>query len=92
MCIEDIKEKLHYALLNEGILIDDEDMNIAEYIPDSLAFVSLIVQIECQFDVELPEEILNWEQIGSINSLSFYMKDLLINNSLPLSIKEDKVF
>ena len=58
MSIEEIKEKLHYALINEGIYVDDDDMMIAEYIPDSLAFASLIVQIECQFDIELPDEIL----------------------------------
>lgn len=90
MSIEEIKEKLHYALINEGIYVDDDDMMIAEYIPDSLAFASLIVQIECQLDIELPDEILNWEKIGSVNSLSFYLNELIHaipDNSKPNNIE-----
>lgn len=89
MSIDMIKERIHYALINEGIYVDDDDMMISEYIPDSLIFVSLIVQIECQFDIELPDEILNWEKIGTVNSLSFYLHELLstsITNSPPNNI------
>ncbi len=88
MCFSEIKEKLHYALLNEGIFIDDDDMDIVEYIPDSLAFVALIVQIECKFNIELPDEMLNWERMGSVNSLSLYLQDLLNSDSEQLNISE----
>ncbi len=89
MSIEEIKEKLRYALLNEGIYVDDDDMLISEYVLDSLSFISLIVQIESQFDIELPEEILNWERLGTINSLSLYLKSLLSNDPEPHDIQEE---
>lgn len=77
MEINEIREKLHYALINEGIYVDDDDVLISEYISDSIAFVSLIVQIECQFDVAMPDEILDFERLGSVNSLCVYISDLI---------------
>lgn len=85
MSIQKIREKLHFALINEGIYVDDDDMMISEYLPDSLAFVSLIVQIECQLDIELPDEIINWKKLGSVNSLTLYLNELIRTNSAPNS-------
>lgn len=81
MSIEEIREKLHFALINEGIYVDDDDMMISEYILNSFAFVSLIVQIECQFDIELPDEILVWEKLGSVNSLTLYLNEFIHANA-----------
>lgn len=81
MSIQEIREKLRFALINEGIYVDDDDAGISEYLPDSLAFVSLIVQIECQLDIELPDEIINWEKLGSVNSLTLYLDELIRANA-----------
>lgn len=77
MSADTIKEKIHYSLINEGIYVDDDDMMISEYLPDSLTFVSLIVQLEGQLDMELPDEILDWEKIGTVNSLTVYLYELM---------------
>lgn len=77
MDIDEIKEKLHYSLTNAGIYVDNDDELISDYIPDSIVFVSLIVQIECQLDIELPDEIMDFERLGSVNSLSIYIHSLM---------------
>lgn len=67
---EEIKDKLHQAFLNKGILVDDDDMEIREYIADSLEFITLIIEIETVLDIEFPDVLLNLDAIGTINSLA----------------------
>lgn len=72
---EDIKDKLHQAFLNKGILIDDDDLEIREYIADSLEFITLIIEIETVLDIEFPDVLLNMDAIGTTNSLAAALLD-----------------
>ena len=51
-------------------MIDDDEIDIREYIPDSITFVTLIIEIETILDIEFPNELLTYERIGTIDSLS----------------------
>lgn len=44
-----------------------EDINLQQYIEDSFSFINFIVGIEERFNVELPDELLSYETIQSLN-------------------------
>lgn len=52
-----------------GIFIDDKNVLLQEYIPDSLTFVSIVISIEEEFDIELPDDLLLIDHLGTFNSL-----------------------
>lgn len=74
---DEIKDKIKYALINEGIYVNNDDEMISDYIADSISFVSLIVQIECQLDIDIPDEVLSYERLGSVNSLAAFVETLI---------------
>ena len=65
----DIRTKLLECLDELGILIDSEeqDINLQEYIIDSLQFISFILAIEQKLNIEMPDEMLLYEKIESFN-------------------------
>ena len=65
-----IKDGILQAFTNKGLVIDDEDIELKDYIPDSLTFVTLIIEIETILDMEFPNELLTFERLGTINSLT----------------------
>ncbi len=74
-----IKDGILQAFTNKGLVIDDEEIELKDYIPDSLTFVTLIIEIETILDMEFPNELLTFERLGTINSLTeaLYGKDRL---------------
>ena len=60
MSYEDVKEKMLMALDEIGIIVDStqEDFDLQEYIIDSLSFISFIVNLEQQLDIEIPDDML----------------------------------
>lgn len=64
-------KNIQNALSNIGILIDeetiDEDIDLTEYILDSLQFVSFIIELENELNIELPVEVLQYDKIRSLN-------------------------
>lgn len=65
-----VKQGILQAFTNKGLMIDDDEVDIREYIPDSITFVTLIIEIETILDIEFPNELLTYERIGTIDSLS----------------------
>lgn len=69
-----------------GIFIDDKNVLLQEYIPDSLTFVSIVISIEEEFDIELPDDLLLIDHLGTFNSLweriyFDFLKDSTSNDS-----------
>lgn len=69
-----------------GIFIDDKNVLLQEYIPDSLTFVSIVISIEEEFDIELPDDLLLIDHLGTFNSLweriyVDFLKDSTSNDS-----------
>lgn len=73
----DVKLKIHSAFINKGIYIDNDDMPLEEYIIDSITFVTLIIEIESVLDIEFPDELLSVNSLGTINTLSETLLDII---------------
>lgn len=77
MEIEQILLKLNEVYNENGILVDNPDDMIVEYIPDSVIFISIIIGIEEAFDIELPDELLIIENLGTTTNLAQRLLELL---------------
>lgn len=71
-----IESELVEIAEENGILIDDFEMSIMEYIPDSITFITFIVAIEEKFDIEMPDDFLLIEKFGSIKELATVINDI----------------
>lgn len=71
-------EKILEGIFEEnGVFIDDKSILIADYLPDSLTFVNIIIGIEEAFNIELPDEMLLIENLGTFESLLANISHLL---------------
>ena len=56
---------------NMGIMVsmesESEDVDLTEYILDSMQFISFIVELERELNIEFPDEFLLYENIRSLN-------------------------
>lgn len=56
---------------NMGIIVsmdsEFEDVDLTEYILDSMQFISFITELEQELNIELPNEYLLYENIRSLN-------------------------
>ncbi|MEF9958762.1 phosphopantetheine-binding protein [Niameybacter sp.] len=78
--IELIREKSYEVLGSIGIYIDKdidtEDLDLREYIADSLEFMSMIIAFEDKFEISFPTEVLNFESIASFNTFLSVIEEL----------------
>lgn len=73
MTIELVREKLQEALKNVGIELDyteGQDLNLQDYIEDSLQYITAVVEIENALDIDLPDELLVFDSLVSFHSFS----------------------
>ena len=73
MTIETVREKLQEAFKNVGIIftvLPDEDIDLQEYVEDSLQYITTIAEIENLFDIDLPDELLLFSSLSSFHSFS----------------------
>lgn len=68
------------VLENMGIMLDDieqtEDIDLTEYIIDSIQFVSFIIELERALDIVLPDNFLLIKNYGSLNTLCEALEEL----------------
>ena len=76
-----IESKLAEIAEANGILVDDFELNLIEFIPDSITFIAFIVAIEEEFDIELPDDFLLIERFGSLKELAMVINDLRPQNN-----------
>lgn len=75
-----IKEGILKALENIFIFIDPDELdniNLDEYILDSLQFMSFIVELEDIFKIEFPPELLLIENFNNIEDISTFIEELV---------------
>lgn len=64
-----------------GIYIDrekiEDDVDLREYITDSIQFISFIVEIERELNMEFPDEFLLFDKIASLNGFSNIIESVL---------------
>ena len=57
--------------------IGNDDIDLSEYIVDSLMFINFVVELENKFNVDLPDEYLDVDVLKSFNALSTLIEELL---------------
>lgn len=78
--VEKIREKIIECLETIGIFLDpsdDEDINICEYGMDSMGYIIFICEVETCFNIEIPDEYLNIQNVVSLNKLTNIVSHLL---------------
>lgn len=79
----DVREKLLNILEDSGIFIDrdniqsEHDIDLREYITDSIQFISFIVEIEKELNMEFPDECLLYDKIASLNGFSIIIESVI---------------
>ena len=72
--MNDIKKCIFDILDENGIYIDsgemEEDLDLREYILDSLQYVYIIVELEDRLGMELPDDVLLYDNLASINGFA----------------------
>ena len=78
----DTKAKIKECFSNIGVLIEEQsDVDLKEYILDSLQFITAIMEIERAFSVEFPDELLMYNVFDSLNGLVIIVESLIKNNN-----------
>ena len=77
----EIKDKIVQALNNVGLfytLEELEENDIGELLPDSLTYISFIVELEQAFDIEITDEYLIPEKISSLDGIIDLIEELTV--------------
>lgn len=58
------------VLYEEGLAVEytGVDLDLRDYIADSIQFINFIVDIEKRFEIEFPDEYLLYDSIASLHS------------------------
>jgi acyl carrier protein len=76
-----IREKILSVLEENGIFFDwkseDRDSDMREYITDSLQFMSFIVELEKELDIEFPDEALVYDNLASLNGFIILVQSII---------------
>lgn len=74
------RNKVLETLNNIGIPLSlgkEEDVDLRNIFTDSLMYISAIVQIENDLDIEIPDELLNLENLSSFNAFVTSLGELM---------------
>lgn len=77
----EMKIKLIECMDNIGIFIDPEDesdVQLENYIQDSIHFIMFVVEIENQFNIEIPDDYLIFSNFDSIYKI-YDLLEILIS-------------
>lgn len=77
----EIRNKIVQALNNVGLFFTIEELEentIGELLPDSITYISFIVELEQAFDIEIPDEYLIPEKISSLEGIINLIEELTV--------------
>ena len=79
----DIIKGIIEILYEEGLAIEynDKDLDLRDYIADSIQFISFIVAVENKFNIEVPDECLKYDSISSVYSFAEMIKSCIEENN-----------
>lgn len=65
-----MRDKIIEILEQNGIFIEntENDFDITEYIEDSLQFITFIVSLEEEFNINFPNEMISLDNLKSFNA------------------------
>lgn len=67
-----LKEKIVQAINSVGLMYTREELEnetLGDLIPDSITYISFIVELEQIFGIEIPDEYLQPEKISSLDAV-----------------------
>lgn len=75
------KERLVQCLEETGIFIDlqESDIDLRDYIIDSMQFITSIIAIESEFQIEIPSELLLYDNLISMNSFCEIIDEITLS-------------
>lgn len=74
-----IREQIIAVLAANYIFIDlneTEDVDLSLYIEDSIQFITFIVELEKAFDIEIPDEALDFDKFRYLNYICIIIEEL----------------
>ncbi len=74
-------DKLERCLESVGVYvelsdIEESDIDIRDFIEDSIQFITTIVEIEGSFNIEIPDELLTIDTFSSLKGLIAIIEEL----------------
>ncbi|MDE0223150.1 MAG: phosphopantetheine-binding protein [Spirochaetaceae bacterium] len=75
-----VRVRIIAALSRAGAVIDggdDGDIDLREHLPDSLAVIGALVEIEDEFSISLPDDFLDAEVLASLAGLATAIAGML---------------
>lgn len=82
----EVREKLFEILNDMGIICDtekiEEDIDLREYIEDSIVFIGFIVEIEAKFNFELDDSALLYDNLQSLNGFVKMLEGYINDNQV----------
>ena len=78
-----MREKIIECFSNLGILIfeDSNNFELDEFIADSITFVSLLVELEQQFEIEIDDNYLIEGRLKTFNDIENMISSLLMKKT-----------
>ena len=79
LSLDTVRKKVLCIMENNGVLFDLENENdlIDVSTIDSITFISFIVDVENEFEIVFPEELLSFDTLRSINGFTRIVFELL---------------
>ncbi|AIQ22952.1 phosphopantetheine-binding protein [Paenibacillus sp. FSL H7-0737] len=72
-----IREKIICCLSNIGCIINEDEENFTIEIEDSIMLISFIVELEVNFDIEIPDELLTSGRFEKCNDVIEMLSQLI---------------
>ncbi|MCI8691846.1 MAG: acyl carrier protein [Lachnospiraceae bacterium] len=83
--MDTVKERIRSIFETQGYFIEmgEEDVNLLDYGIDSIAFMSIIIELEEEFNCIIPDGVLDFELFKSLNALTSFIETLLQDKGTP---------
>lgn len=79
--MENVKKCILKFFEENGVCIDQDsisgDVDLREYLIDSMQYIYFLVELERMLDTELPDEILLYDNLSSLNGFSNLIATIL---------------
>lgn len=74
------EKEIRDVMLRIGLFLEDFsfDDNLYDIFTNSLTFITFIIELEQKFEIEIPDEYLNPEQLKSIRHIDNILLDLIL--------------
>jgi acyl carrier protein len=94
-----VTEKLNFVILQcaklsqdiESIMFNDYTDLVDDLSFDSINIISLVIQLESEFNIQIPDDYLLYEELRNYSKLRDIVKKLISSTELSQKIQEEQV-